>query len=135
MHWALDHCGVWTSTELPLIKQKKRVLVVPHPKDTGLLLGLVHLVKDLGRVARGSEGVEAPHTRAGKEAVGIGERERESLLMYILRQRHGLGFQTASRSWNPNLENRNDGKVHFEWIKLDLRTSEHLPYVLEWSKA
>jgi hypothetical protein len=63
--------------------------VVLHPKDTGLLLARVHLVPDLGRVARarGSEGVEVPHTRAGKEAVGIGERERESLVMCIHRLR------------------------------------------------
>jgi hypothetical protein len=62
--------------------------VVPHPKDTGLLLALVHLVPDLGRVARarGSEGVEVPHPRAGKEAVGIGERGRENLVMCIHRQ-------------------------------------------------
>ncbi len=63
--------------------------MVPHPKDTGLLLALVHQILDLGRMARarGSEGVEVPHTRAGKEAVGIGERERESLVMCIHRQR------------------------------------------------
>ncbi len=61
--------------------------MAPHPKDTGLLLALAHQIPDLGRVARarGSEGVGFPHTRAGKEAVGIGERQ--SLVMCIHRQR------------------------------------------------
>jgi len=47
--------------------------------------------------ARGSEGVEVPHTRAGKEAVGIGERERKSLVMCIHRLRL-LGRPRAD--WN-----------------------------------
>jgi len=85
---ALDHCGVWTFTELPLIKQNKGGWTGPGVR----------------------KGWRSPtHGLARRRWVLVREKERESLVMCIHRQRFlgrprftspvGDGHVTWSDQW------------------------------------